>query len=406
MSLDFTSIRKDFPQLKLQVNNKDYVYLDSAATTLKPQVVIDRLTQFYTNEVSNVHRGAHHVSHQSTLAYEEARQTIAKFLNANSSEEIIFTRSTTESLNMASHIIASLGLNEGDEIVLSEMEHHSNIIPWQLLADKMKLAIKYIPFNENGDLILSELDTLITNKTKVVSVCHVSNTLGTVNDINYISKKAKSVGAYFVLDAAQSVSILPVDVQSINCDFLAFSGHKLFAPFGIGILWGREKLLNSGMPYQGGGSMIMEVDKNSSTFLPSPQRYEAGTPNVAGAVALAEAIKFVNKIGLNKIKEHELEILNYATEQLLKIDGLTIIGESKSKINVISFIIKGLHHTDVSQLLDQQAVAVRAGHHCTQLIVKKLKITGTLRVSFSIYNNKKDVDDFISALIKAKGMLS
>jgi len=400
------NVRANFPQLSLKIHNKDYVYLDSAATTLKPQSVIDRLSHFYANEVSNVHRGAHHISHQSTLAYEDARETIAKFLNTFSTDEIVFTRSTTESLNMASHIIDSLGLSEGDEILLTEMEHHSNIIPWQLLAEKLSLKIKYIPFDDKGDLILSEIDNLITSKTKVVSVCHISNTLGTVNNVEYISEKAKSVGAYFVVDAAQSVSVIPVDVQKINCDFLAFSGHKLFAPFGIGVLWAKKSLLNSGAPYQGGGSMISEVNKDKSTYLESPQRYEAGTPNVAGAVTLAEAINFVNNIGLDNIKEHELEILNYATNELLKIDDVKIIGQSKTKLNVISFIIKGLHHTDLNQLLDQQAVAVRAGHHCTQLIVKKLNIPGTLRVSFSIYNNKKDVDTFISALKKAKEMLS
>lgn len=405
MEKEFGSIRDLFPQLKIKVNKSDYVYLDSAATTLKPTPVISRLTNFYMNEVSNVHRGAHFISHQSTLAYEDARTHVANFLNADSSNEIIFTRGTTESLNLSSHIIESFGLKYGDEIVLTEMEHHSNIIPWQLLAKKYNLKISYIPFDEKGDLLLDEFSKIISDKTKVVSVCHISNTLGTVNDLQKISKLAKSVGAFFVVDAAQSVSVLPVDIKEIDCDFLAFSGHKLFAPFGIGVLWGKEDLLNSASPYQGGGSMISDVGKSESTFLQSPQRYEAGTPNVAGAVALSEAIGFLTNLGLDKVKNHEIELLNYATSELAKIDGINIVGTSTTKINVISFTVDGCHPSDLSQLLDQQGVAVRAGHHCTQLIIKKLSIPGTVRISISLYNNKSDIDSFITALIKAKEML-
>ncbi len=405
MSYDIEKIREDFPQLSLEFNGKKYTYLDSAASTLKPKPVIERLSQFYSCEVSNVHRGAHHISHISTLAYEEARNKVAQFVGADSSSEIIFTRSTTESINLAAHIIDSLGLEPGDEIILSEMEHHSNIIPWQQLAEQKSLTLKYISFNEKGDLNLSELDSMASDKTKVISICHVSNTLGTVNDVCKVSQIAKKHNAFFVLDAAQSVSILPLNVKELACDFLAFSAHKLFAPFGVGVLWGKKDLLDKGSPYQGGGSMIVEVEKEGSTYLLSPQRYEAGTPNVGGVVALATAIDYIIDLGLENIEKHEQQLLTYATEKIKNIPGINLVGTSLTKKNVLSFNVEGLHHSDLSQLLDQQAVAVRAGHHCTQLIMKKLKIPGTLRASFSIYNNKEDVDRFIVALNKAREML-
>ena len=398
-------ISLDFPQLNRKLVSGRYTYLDSGATTLKPQVVIDRLNSFYMNEVSNVHRGSHKVGSESTSSYEQSRKTIADFIGANNPNEIIFTRSTTESLNLASHIIESLGLASGDEIVLTEMEHHSNILPWQMLAQKLKLKINYIPFDENGDLIKSEIEKIITEKTKVVAVTHVSNTLGTVNDISYISSLAKAVNAYVVVDAAQSVSAMPVKINDLGCDFLAFSGHKLFAPFGIGILWGKEDLLNSGAPYQGGGSMIDKVEKDISTYLPSPQRYEAGTPNVGGAVALAEAVTYLNSIGMENIYKNEKELLSYATDHLKQINNVKIVGESKTKVNVLSFNIEGIHHSDLSQLLDQQGVATRAGHHCTQLIFKKLNISGSIRITLSIYNTKDDIDYFMKSLKKSLELL-
>ncbi len=397
---------EDFPQLATSHTNGRYTYLDSGATTLKPTRVIDKIKEFYSYDVSNVHRGLHSSSNKATSLYEGARTKVARFLNAYSDEEIIFTRSTTESLNLAAHIIASLGLKSGDEVLLTEMEHHSNIIPWQLLKEKLGLIIKYIPFDDVGELDLNEAQNLITDKTKVLALCHVSNTLGTINDVEALAEMAKDKGAYVVVDAAQSVSILDLDVQALNCDFLAFSGHKLFAPFGIGILWGKKDLLNSSEPFQGGGSMIEQVEKENSTYLPSPQRYEAGTPNVAGAIALGEAIDYVQEIGLKNIYKHELELLEYATEELLKVsDKIKILGTSKTKVNVLSFIVEGVHHSDLSQLLDQQGVAVRAGHHCTQVIFKKLGLSGSIRVSLSLYNEKEDIDYFITCLRKSLEML-
>lgn len=394
-------IRRHFPELEQRVHGKPLCYLDNAATTLKPRVVIDRMSEFYLHEAANVHRGSHFLSDRATGIYEAARHTIAQFIGVKDAEEIIFTRGTTEGVNL---LAFSLGetLQAGDEIVLTQMEHHSNLVPWQLLAERRQLKLHYVPVNSHGELDLAAFKGMLSPRTKVVSFVHCSNALGTINPVKEIVAAARAVGALTILDAAQSISLMPIDVHDLGCDFLVYSGHKLFGPFGIGVLWGKKDLLNRLPPYQSGGSMIDRVRLDKTTFLSAPHRFEAGTPHVAGSIGLAKAIEFVSAIGLNEIFSHECELSELARQQLRAIDGVRLIGEAGSRGNIVSFLIAGAHPSDVGQILDQEGVAVRTGHHCTLPLMDLFGIPGTVRASFSIYNNEEDVRRLVAATRKAR----
>lgn len=404
------NIRNDFLALNQSFPGGPLTYLDSAATTLKPKSVVNRLTQFYSFETANVHRGAHTLSDQATSSFESAREDVRRFIGAKETSEIIWTRGTTESINLVANTFGASQLNEGDEIILTELEHHSNIVPWQILAQKKNLKIHFVPILKNGDLDYSSFEQLLTKRTKLVSVVHCSNAIGTVIDIQRIISQAHSVGAKVLVDAAQTVAAFRVDVQKLSCDFLVFSGHKLFGPFGVGVLYAKKFLLNNMPPYQGGGSMIETVSKTGSTYLEAPHRFEAGTPNVSGAIGLAEAIRYIEKIGFSSIVEHEKKILKSAYLQLSQIKNLEIIGLHKENLdkvsNVISFNLKRAHSSDVGHLLNQSGVAVRTGHHCTQILMKALNITGTVRASFSIYNNEEDIQRLVAALDKVQRILN
>lgn len=402
--LDHNFILEQFPQLKVRRNNKPIVYLDSAATTLKPRVVIDRIQRHYSEEVANVHRGAHLLSDEATSAYEHSRQVVASFLGAHESE-IVFTRGTTESLNLVASSYAGEFLKEGDEILLTHMEHHSNIVPWQIVADEKKLKIRYIPLTTGGELDFSNLSNLLNAHTKLVSLTYLSNALGTINPIKKIIQAAHAVGAKVVIDAAQAVAAVPVDVKELNCDFLAFSGHKIFGPTGVGVLYGKKVLLEQMPPYQGGGSMISTVHEAYSEFLSPPQRFEAGTPPIAEALGLASALKFVQDLGFANIQAHERALFEYAEETLSKIEGLNRYGQALERANIFSFLLKGVHPSDVGAILNEEGIAVRAGHHCCQLLMKSLGVVGTVRASFSIYNTLPEVDRLVTGIRKASEIL-
>ncbi|MGZ3742564.1 MAG: aminotransferase class V-fold PLP-dependent enzyme [Pseudobdellovibrionaceae bacterium] len=400
--LIFEKIRSQFPALTQKVNGKDLIYLDSAATTLKPQSVVERIYRFNQFEASNVHRGAHSLADKATVNYENARAAVAHFLNARSTDEIIFVRGTTEAINLVAQTYARSQLKEGDEILLTEMEHHANIVPWQMIALEKKAKILAVAVTDRGELDLEDFKAKLSTKTKIFAFTASSNTLGTVNDIRALTEAAHKVGAKVLVDGAQAVSQQALDMQALDCDFLAFSGHKLFAPFGIGVLYGKKELLEQMPPYQGGGSMISKVSFEKTTYNDVPFRFEAGTPNVEGAVALHAAIDFVNSIGFDQIQSHKKVLLAVATEGLLKIPQIKIIGTALNKGPVLSFNLEGAHHSDVGQILDQQGIAVRAGHHCCQPLMKRFGITGTVRASFSVYNNMEDVERFLKAVKKAQ----
>lgn len=398
-------VREHFPALKQQVNGHELVYLDSAATTLKPTEVTDRLQKFYALESSNVHRGAHFLSDQATREFEKSRKEIQLFLGVSNDEEIIFTKGTTESLNLVAAAYGENFLNAGDEIVLTELEHHANIVPWQNLALKKNLKIKYLSVLENGLLDEESLQTQITEKTKLVAFSGCSNIVGTFLPIEKIVTKAKSVGAVTVLDAAQLVAQKQIDAQKLDVDFLAFSAHKLFGPFGFGVLYGKKNLLEKMPPYQFGGSMISEVTFEKTTYNTLPFKFEAGTPHVAGAVGTLAALEFLKKYNFSNFFEHEQILLKQATNQLKQISGLKILGDNNHKAAIISFNLQGAHHSDVGQILDKMGIAVRVGHHCTQPFLKKFGLTGTVRASFSIYNDMDDVEKLVRGVEKAKRML-
>lgn len=404
---EISQIREQFPALHQKIRNqKELIYLDSAATTLKPRSVIDRISQFNSYETANVHRGAHFLSDQATENFEKARQSIQKFIGAEFDEEIIFTKGTTESLNLVATSYGETFLSEGDEIVITELEHHANIIPWQNLALKKKLVLKYIPVISNGEIDETEIATVITSKTKLVSFSGCSNILGTLLPIEKIVKRAKEVGAVTVLDAAQLISQKKINAQKLGIDFIAFSAHKLFGPYGFGVLYGRKKLLDQMPPYQFGGSMIKEVQFTQTTYNGLPFKFEAGTPHIEGALGTHAAIDFVNQLDMTEIFKHEQNLLNLATEKLLAIPKLKIFGAAQDKAAIISFNIDGIHHSDLGQLLDQMGIAVRVGHHCTQPLLKKFGLTGTVRATISIYNNENDINTFIQGVQKAQELLS
>lgn len=399
------AIREEFPALKQKVNGKDLVYLDSAATALKPRSVVERLNKFYTLETANVHRGAHYLSDAATTEFERARETIRLFLNADSIEEVIFTRGTTEGINLVAQSYGQEFLNEGDEIVLTELEHHSNLVPWQILAQKRKCVLKYISVTENGALNESDIETVIGLKTKIVAFTGCSNIVGTITPIEKIVARAKAVGAVTVVDAAQYVTQKKVDVKKLDVDFLVFSAHKLFGPFGFGVLYGKKDLLNKMAPYQSGGSMISSVGYQETTYNHLPFKFEAGTPHISGAIGTMTAIEFLKSYPMTELFNHEQQLMQTLLTEFKQIEGLSVFGNNENKAAIISFTLKGAHHSDVGQILDKQGVAVRVGHHCTQPLLAKFHLTGTVRASISIYNNESDIAQLVEGVKKAQRML-
>ena len=397
-------IREDFPALRQTVYGKNLIYFDNGATSQKPQFVIDAINRYYSKENANIHRGVHHLSQKATNEYEASRKTIAAYLNAKKDHEIIFTKGTTDSINLVANSFGAL-LKAGDEIIISAMEHHSNIVPWQMLCERIGCVLRVIPINKKGELIFEEYEKLLNEKTKLVSVTHISNTLGTINPVKKIIASAHNVGAKVLIDGAQSIQHKKIDVQALDCDFYVFSGHKVFGPTGIGILYGKEELLNKMPPYQGGGDMIAKVTFEKTTYNELPFKFEAGTPHIAGAICLGRAIEYLNQFNIEDIEQHELALADYAQDLLLTFEGLHIIGESKNKTSVVSFVVDGVHPFDLGTLLDKQGIAVRTGHHCTQPLMDFYKIPGTVRASFAFYNTKEEIDIFIQAFEKALGML-
>lgn len=403
--LDIQKVRADFPILNEKVNGKQLVYFDNGATSQKPQVVIDAISKYYQEINANIHRGVHTLSQLATDAYEVARGKVQQHINAKHAHEVLFTSGTTFGINLVANGFAAI-LKPGDEVIVSHLEHHSNIVPWQMLCEKTGATLKVIPMDENGELIMAEFDKLLSEKTKIVTVNHISNALGIINPIKYMIDKAHEVGAAILIDGAQSVPHLKPDVQALDCDFYAFSGHKMCGPTGTGILYGKEAWLNKLPPYQGGGEMIKEVTFEKTTYAELPHKFEAGTPNIAGGIVLGTAIDYMNAVGFENIQKQELELLAYATERLSEIEGLRIYGNSKNKTSVISFNIEGIHPYDIGTIIDKLGIAVRTGHHCAQPIMNFFGIPGTIRASFSFYNTKEEIDALVEAVKKAQMMLS
>lgn len=397
--------RDDFPILSQQVNGYPLVYFDNAATTQKPQVVIDTLANYYQTLNSNIHRGVHFLSQKATDEFEAARRAVQEFIHAPSPQEVVFTRGTTESINLIAHSFGKTFLHEGDEVLISEMEHHSNIVPWQLTCEEHGAKIITLPFDETGTLKTELLESLLSSRTKIIAINHVSNTLGTINPIKEIIRVAHSKGIPVMIDGAQAISHLRVDVQDLDCDFYCFSGHKMYAPMGIGVMYGKAQWLNQMAPYQGGGEMIKTVTLEKTTYNELPFKFEAGTPSVGDTLGLKAAIDYMNSIGIEAIAQREDELLAYATQRLSAIDGLEIIGTAKQKTAVISFILKGIHPYDAGFIIDKMGIAVRTGHHCTQPIMDKLGIPGTIRASFAFYNTMEEIDRLVEAVHKAQSML-
>lgn len=405
MIFDINKIRADFPILSRKVNGNQLIYLDNGATAQKPKVVIDAIENYYSNQNANIHRGVHTLSQEITVAYENARITVQKHLNAKHPHEIIFTKGTTDSINLVASSFGKKYISRGDEILISAMEHHSNILPWQQVCEEKGAILKVIPINEQGELIISEYKRLLTEKTKIVAITHISNTLGTINPIEEIIALAHVKNIPVLVDGAQAVPHTSVDVQLLSADFYVFSGHKLFGPTGVGILYGKEKWLNELPPYQVGGGVIKTVTFEKTDYADLPLKFEAGTPHIEGGIGLAAAIDYINKIGLDTIAAYEHELLLYATEALQKTEGVKIIGTAKNKASVISFVVEGLHPFDIGTILDQLGIAVRTGHHCTQPLMQFFGLQGTIRASFAFYNSKDEIDAFIKGLERAIKML-
>ncbi len=392
------TIRKDFPILSREIYGKPLVYLDNAATTQKPLAVIRKIEEVYTTINANIHRGVHYLSQQATEAHEQARKTVQDFIHAKSSHEIIFTRGSTEAINLIASSFCRKYCGKGDEIIISMMEHHSNIVPWQIQRELSGINLKVIPLNEKGELITDAFEKLISPQTKLISIAHVSNVLGTVNPVKEIIALAHKYGIPVLIDAAQSIQHHTIDVQVLDCDFLVFSGHKVYGPTGVGVLYGKESLLEELPPYQGGGEMIASVSFEKTVFNDLPFKFEAGTPDYVGSTALAEALKYISVIGIENIRLYEDELLHYATEKLMAIDGMRIFGTSAHKSGVISFLVKDIHHYDMGMLLDRLGIAVRTGHHCAQPLMQSLGIEGTIRASFAFYNTKEEIDILVAGL--------
>ena len=403
--LNIEEIRKDFPILHRQVNGKPLIYFDNGATSQKPQQVIDVINRYYQHENSNIHRGIHTLSQEATDAYEKARTTVQQFINAQHNHEVIFTSGTTGSINLVASSFGKKYIHAGDEIIISTMEHHSNIVPWQMLCEEKGAVLKIIPISDKGELLMDEFKKLLSSKTKLVAVTHVSNTLGTINPVKEIIKLAKAAGAFVLIDGAQAVPHAKVDVQDLDCDFYAFSAHKMFGPTGVGILYGKEAILNELPPYQGGGDMIKTVTFEKTTYNELPHKFEAGTPNIVGGLGLAAAIDYMNHIGIENIEAYEHELLNYATQKIKKIEGVRIIGEAANKASVLSFLVDGTHPSDIGMIIDKLGIAIRTGHHCTEPLMNRFNIPGTARASFAFYNTKEEIDTFILALERALKML-
>ncbi|MCP5063357.1 MAG: cysteine desulfurase [Ignavibacteriae bacterium] len=400
-------VRDDFPILKRMVNGKPLVYLDNAATSQKPQAVIDSITNYYTYENANIHRGLHFLSELATESYEGARLKVKEFVNAMSVSEIVFVRGATEGINLVANSLCRQNyFNEGDEIIISHMEHHSNIVPWQLLCERKKLKLRVVPVNDKGEFIYEEFENLISENTKLISVVHISNALGTINPVKEIVKKAHEFNIPVLLDGAQAVPHTKVDVQNLDCDFYVFSGHKVFGPTGIGVLYGKTEYLDKMPPFQGGGDMIREVTFEGTTYEDLPQKFEAGTPNIVGGIALGAAIDYLTSFDMNEISTYEEELLKYGTEKLLRIEGLQIIGTSENKASVISFVIDGIHPYDIGTIIDTAGVAIRTGHHCTQPLIKRFNLPATARASFAFYNKKEEIDVLFESLLKVKKMFA
>ncbi|OXA84063.1 aminotransferase class V-fold PLP-dependent enzyme [Flavobacterium hercynium] len=403
--LDIQKIRSDFPILSQKVNGKPLIYFDNGATSQKPQIVIDAEVKYYQEINANIHRGVHTLSQLATDAYEISRGKVQEHINAKFAHEVLFTSGTTHGINLVTNGFASI-LKTGDEVIVSSLEHHSNIVPWQMLCEKTGATLKVIPINENGELIIEAFDALLSERTKVVTVNHISNALGIINPIKYIIDKAHAVGAAVLIDGAQAVPHLKPDVQDLDCDFYAFSGHKMCGPTGTGILYGKEAWLNKLPPYQGGGEMIKEVTFEKTTYADLPHKFEAGTPNIAGGIVLGTAIDYLNNVGFDNIQQYENELLAHATKRLLEIEGLKIYGTGKNKASVISFNIDGIHPYDIGSIIDKLGIAVRTGHHCAQPIMNFFCIPGTIRASFSFYNTIEEIDQMVEAVKKAQTMLS
>lgn len=404
-TFNVAEIRKQFPVLARKVKGKPLVYFDNAATAQKPKAVIDTLLNYYSNFNANIHRGIHSLAEEATAAFEATRDTAQQFINAKHREEIIFTRGVTEGINLVAYTWARQNIKAGDEIIISAMEHHSNIVPWQMLCEEKKASLKIIPINDVGELLMDEFEKLISAKTKFISIVHVSNSLGTINPVKEIIDIAHKHDIKVLVDGAQSSVHLDIDVQDMDCDFFALSSHKVYGPTGIGVLYGKKELLEEMPPFMGGGEMIKEVSFEKTTYNELPYKFEAGTPNIADTVALKAALDFVNETGKENIRKHEDELLHYASTQLLNIDGVRLIGTAKQKASVCSFFIDGIHPQDIGILLDNYGVAVRTGHHCTQPLMQRLSLPGTIRASFAMYNTKEEIDLMLEALIKAIKML-
>lgn len=397
---DNHSIRKDFPILNEKVNGRKLIYFDNAATTQKPHTVIDRLKYFYEHENSNVHRAAHTLAERTTDAYEGAREKIASFLNAKSSNEVVFVRGTTEGINLMAQSYGRSYLSEGDEVVVTLLEHHANIVPWQMICANTGALLKVAPVDDNGQIILSEYEKLLSKRTKIVAFTHVSNTLGTITPVYEMIESAHRYGAKVLIDGAQAVAHLEIDVQSLNCDFYAFSGHKIFGPTGIGVLYGKSELLDSMQPYQGGGNMIDDVTFEHTSYKPPPHRFEAGTGSIADAIGMGAAIDYISDVGIYSIFKYEQNLLNYATESLLKVPGLSIIGNAEHKSGILSFTLKGLPADEIGKALNDEGFAVRTGHHCSQPILRRFGLESVVRASLALYNTHDEIDFFISVLYK------
>jgi cysteine desulfurase / selenocysteine lyase len=405
MALDIAKIREDFPVLHQMVNNKPLVYFDNAATSQKPTKVIEALSAYYLHDNANIHRGIHTLAERATKAYEQTREAVKSFINAASTQEIIFTSGTTQGINLVANTYAKAFLQKGDAILISAIEHHSNIVPWQMIAQEKGLLIKVIPVLDSGDLDQEAYKKLLTPEVKLVAVNHVSNALGTINPVKEMIRLAHANGAKILIDGAQSCVHFTVDVQDLDADFYVFSAHKIYGPTGIGILYGKQTLLDAMPPYQGGGEMIKEVSFEGTTYNELPYKFEAGTPNIADVVAFKAAIDYTKSFNANEVAQHEIDLTQYATQQLKTIEGLRIIGEAKEKVSVVSFVIDGVHHHDLGVLLDNMGIAVRTGHHCTQPLMKRFGIEGTTRASFAVYNTKEEIDMFIAALNRCLNML-
>ena len=403
---DVERVRQDFPILQESINGHPLIYLDNAATTHKPQVVIDTISKFYQSQNANIHRGVHTLSQRGTDAYENARTIVQKFINARSPDEIVFTRGTTDSINLVANCLARYLLASGDEVLISESEHHSNIVPWQMICEQFGSNLIVAPINDDGEILVDEFEKRLSSKTKIVSLGHISNALGTINPVTQLTSLAHAAGATVVIDGAQAVAHALVDVQAIGCDFYAFSGHKVFAPTGIGALYGKREILEAMPPYQGGGDMIKEVRFDKTEYNDVPYKFEAGTPHIAGAIGLGAALDYVMSLDFTAAIDYEHELLDYASSRLSEIDGVQIIGSAAHKAAVLSFIIDNIHPQDIGLLLDNQGVAVRTGHHCAMPVMQRYGLSGTVRASLSIYNTRSEIDSFIDAVIKAKTMLA